>query len=760
MTNPTMDRDTFALQELKRLRDEIKLWENRLLASQAEVQTLKSDLARRSQALAQAEDTIVARTNKILSLEAEVKSATTAASLAAADLAAARSEVRAANAEADRISAQLVARSGSAQTVLEGANDGNHKLQSALDAARAEVKELKASQSTMMAALTARDRKLAQQSEELSRMEGLHLRVRQLENERVVLKRDGRAAEDEVAALQKQLNLQEAGVAESKAEAARHRSEALQRTEYLRTVQLELETTRETLRATQARLLEAEGGRQSSPRKSAVLSSRSAPAPGIVGAGGDPGVPRAVHEAALAALRSEVAALQARLAEAECAARRRDTAAAAPPVASSPPPAAASPTPAAAGPGEAALSARQALLQAQGALKEGLGSLAAASPRPSPGRISMVASMAGFGPDPLAGPATVRTVPAMDAASPALRAAEQSLRKALGGVERALAVPRLDLGAVDGGGFGGTGGRAADRPGPGAAPLADAPRPEERELVEALAVARGQSAELQQQVNELRASLARARPLEGEPEQEEEEEDDASGSSPPPAAALAAIEAARARQANASAGQGSLWFGGRRGAAPGLTPDRLAEVLERLMEARARVGADPRSVHDEAARLLNAELARLGSALVEGMQDAERLRGEVGQLESAKLSARATATRLDELNALSLKVGALQLELTRVQVESAEREGVLLAELNRRGKKKRSLRSKLSKASRGLQSSLESAFERSDKKGAEGSTPKAKDVHVSSTPDPASPQLADKKTKERALLGRFGLGRR
>lgn len=51
---------------------------------------------------------------------AEVKSATTAASLAAADLAAARSEVRAANAEADRISAQLVARSGSAQTVLEG----------------------------------------------------------------------------------------------------------------------------------------------------------------------------------------------------------------------------------------------------------------------------------------------------------------------------------------------------------------------------------------------------------------------------------------------------------------------------------------------------------------------------------------------------------------------------------------------------------------------------------------------------------------
>ncbi|KFM25461.1 hypothetical protein F751_0488 [Auxenochlorella protothecoides] len=498
MTNPTMDRDTFALQELKRLRDEIKLWENRLLASQAEVQTLKSDLARRSQALAQAEDTIVARTNKILSLEAEVKSATTAASLAAADLAAARSEVRAANAEADRISAQLVARSGSAQTVLEGANDGNHKLQSALDAARAEVKELKASQSTMMAALMARDRKLAQQSEELSSMEGLHLRVRQLENERVVLKRDGRAAEDEVAALQKQLNLQEAGVAESKAEAARHRSEALQRTEYLRTVQLELEvrgfvfsagdsvisntasaavccvvhrsvtpricspgcqppslpppsqTTRETLRATQARLLEAEGGRQSSPRKSVVLSSRSTPAPGIVGAGGDPGVPRAVHEAALAAQRSEVAALQARLAEAEWAARRRDTAAAAPPVASSPPPAAASPTPAAAGPGEAALSARQALLQAQGALKEGLGSLAAASPRPSPGRISMVASMAGFGPDPPSGPATARAVPAMDAASPVLRAAEQSLRKALGGVERALAVPRLDLGAVDG----------------------------------------------------------------------------------------------------------------------------------------------------------------------------------------------------------------------------------------------------------------------------------------------------------------------
>jgi hypothetical protein len=103
--------------------------------------------------------------------------------------------------------------------------------------------------------------------------------------------------------------------------------------------------------------------------------------------------------------------------------------------------------------------------------------------------------------------------------------------------------------------------------------------------------------------------------------------------------------------------------------------------------------------------------------MVEKMASAERLRSEVGELETAKLSAQATAARLDELNSISMRVAALKMELARREQLFGARESSLLAEIDALNsalkKKKKSPLKKVTKAvssaARGLQRSLESA---------------------------------------------------
>ncbi|KAK2078652.1 hypothetical protein QBZ16_003492 [Prototheca wickerhamii] len=573
MSFPGADADTFAVQELQRLRDEAKELETRLSAGRAEIQTLKVELHRRGKALTVVEEKLAGSQSKILSLEAEVKSAKATSTQAQAELAAARAEVRAANAEADRLNGLLVARSqpSAASSGPPGGEGAVQRLQSALDASRAETGQLRAELAASQAALGARDRKLAAQVQELVRLEELQLRVRQLENDKATLRREHLAAAEEVGTLQRLLRLQEDGVEESLATAARRQGETAQQTAYLQAVRAELDATKRALEEARGRALEAKIG--GSPGK-----GRPAAVPAL------PGVSQAAHDATISQMRADMRQLQAALAEkSELLDRATEAAAAA---------------------AERAASA----VAAQGAGADG----------PAPRELCA--------------------------------ALERSVQQAL-----------------------------------------EAVAPETGVTAEVLAAAKARTAELQRQVDELSAALVAAQ---READQRTQ----------------AAIEAATARQRNAAAARGSLWLGGKGasdgrvavslgGAGAALTPDRLADVLERLLAARAgQLGADPRAVHEEAARLLTAELARLGQELVAGSADAERLRGEVKALESARLSARATAARLDELNAMSMKVGALQLEVN----ELVGREAVLLAEI-RRLQKKRSIRHRLGRVL-GLQS--------------------------------------------------------
>ncbi|KDD71204.1 hypothetical protein H632_c5570p0, partial [Helicosporidium sp. ATCC 50920] len=156
---------------------------------------------------------------------------------------------------------------------------------------------------------------------------------------------------------------------------------------------------------------------------------------------------------------------------------------------------------------------------------------------------------------------------------------------------------------------------------------------------------------------------------------------------------------------------------------------------------------------------------------------AEKLRGEVGSLETAKLSARATAVQLNELNALSVKVGALQLELTRVCAEAAARETQLAAELDRarKGKKVKSaaktLKNTFASAARGLhdvfsdkaavearemaaRDAAGTAYRASVASGTLKPIPATPGSKAQDGPEAPSPQ-AHKAEKKKALLGRF-----
>ena len=106
---------------------------------------------------------------------------------------------------------------------------------------------------------------------------------------------------------------------------------------------------------------------------------------------------------------------------------------------------------------------------------------------------------------------------------------------------------------------------------------------------------------------------------------------------------------------------------------------------------------------------------------VDGMATAEALRSEVGELNTARLSAMATAARLQEMNELSMRVAGLKLEAARREALYAAREAELLAALDAardaaaagpaKKKKKRfsakKIKEKVSKAAKGFQKSLE-----------------------------------------------------
>ncbi|PSC72868.1 hypothetical protein C2E20_3926 [Micractinium conductrix] len=204
------------------------------------------------------------------------------------------------------------------------------------------------------------------------------------------------------------------------------------------------------------------------------------------------------------------------------------------------------------------------------------------------------------------------------------------------------------------------------------------------------------------------------------------------GGAPYAAAALSPAEqAAEERRRNSQRGHaGSIWFGSDGGhraervaAAGGLTKEALAEVIDRLIDSREQQarrrsgkavgrgaaargvaysgaaaalgghagdvegggggggGRDDTALWEEATAMLRGELIRLGQEAARKMEENERLRSEVGELKSARLSAEATAARLEELNGMSIRVASLKIELAALRSEQDIREEELLGQV-------------------------------------------------------------------------------
>lgn len=63
------------------------------------------------------------------------------------------------------------------------------------------------------------------------------------------------------------------------------------------------------------------------------------------------------------------------------------------------------------------------------------------------------------------------------------------------------------------------------------------------------------------------------------------------------------------------------------------------------------------------------------------LQENERLRSEVGELKTARLSASAMAARLEEMNTLSIRVASLKMEMAALKSEQDIREDELVAQI-------------------------------------------------------------------------------
>ena len=187
-----------------------------------------------------------------------------------------------------------------------------------------------------------------------------------------------------------------------------------------------------------------------------------------------------------------------------------------------------------------------------------------------------------------------------------------------------------------------------------------------------------------------------------------------------------ALHSARERQRNQTRhwqGEGIPWFSGGNSdpsEAAGMTPHSLAQVLEKILAQRAgskKKGkggpALDEELYEEATAMLRAELARLGRETIEKVSEADRLRSEIGELQTSKLSAQAMAARLDELNEMSQRVAGLKMEIARRESLYARREQDLLREIDQLKNKKKGtgklIKKRLSAAAKNVQKGIENA---------------------------------------------------
>jgi hypothetical protein len=218
-----------------------------------------------------------------------------------------------------------------------------------------------------------------------------------------------------------------------------------------------------------------------------------------------------------------------------------------------------------------------------------------------------------------------------------------------------------------------------------------------------------------------------------EEEEEEEEEDNMYQTTSGQMSAVAYAKQERHRNFMRNwQGEGMPWYDTATPADPyeaaGMTPHSLASLLEKILALREsrkkgskgkKGDAEDEALHKEATNMLRGELARLGREMINKVDEADRLKEEIGELQTSRLSAEAVAARLDEMNELSARVASLKMEMARRQQMYARREGELLNEIDklRSGGKKsgskkgagKMLKKKLSAAAKGMQKGIESA---------------------------------------------------
>ncbi|KAI8106472.1 hypothetical protein M9435_001016 [Picochlorum sp. BPE23] len=146
----------------------------------------------------------------------------------------------------------------------------------------------------------------------------------------------------------------------------------------------------------------------------------------------------------------------------------------------------------------------------------------------------------------------------------------------------------------------------------------------------------------------------------------------------------------------------------------------LSSVLDSLI-SKKQSGADDEELYNEAIQMLQEELSKLTVKMAHDSDLAQKLKGEVGDLKTAQLSAKTTAELLESYNTMSMNLAAQKMVLAQREDAFARHEQQLVNEISalrmeiRRLKGKSTLRSvkkAFSSTVKGIKKSLDGPKER------------------------------------------------
>jgi hypothetical protein len=148
-----------------------------------------------------------------------------------------------------------------------------------------------------------------------------------------------------------------------------------------------------------------------------------------------------------------------------------------------------------------------------------------------------------------------------------------------------------------------------------------------------------------------------------------------------------------------------------------VSPEALSQILDSLIESKqSQKEVQGDALYHEAIEMLQGELSRLSLEMANDNDIAAKLRGELGDLKTAQLSAKTTAELLESYNAMSMKLAAHKSVAAQRENVFARHEQQLLNEISdlrmeiRRLKGKSALKSMkkaFSSTVRGIKKSLD-----------------------------------------------------